>query len=203
MTEARGPVDWQAAYARLEETRRALEAGGALPPEEIERILRARAAALAKPIEEAPTPTDLLDLLVFSLAQERYAIETSHVLEVIPLRDLTPVPCTPPFVLGVVNHRGRILPVLDLRGLLDLGCQGAPEGSRVIVVEAGGMTFGVLADAVSESVRVGSPELAPPAATLTGGRQTFLRGVTGEMVAVLDLEGLARDRRIVVDDETV
>lgn len=203
MTEARGPIDWQAAYARLEQARRAIEAGGALPPEEIERILRARAAALAKPVAEAPTPTGLLDLLVFSLAGERYAIETSHVLEVVPLRDLTPVPCTPPFVLGVVNHRGRILPVLDLRRLLDLGGQGAPEGSQAVVVEAGGMTFGVFADLVVDTTRLGSSELAPPAPTLTGRRQAFLRGVTGEMVAVLDLEGLARDRRIVVDDETV
>src|SRR3990172_12567895 len=116
-------------------------------PEEVKRILRERAEALAKPVEEARTPTEPLELLVFSLAGERYGIETAQVLEVVPLRGLTPVPCTPPFVLGVVNHRGRIRPVLDLRRLFELATPGVPEGGRVVAVEAGGMTFGIFADA--------------------------------------------------------
>jgi purine-binding chemotaxis protein CheW len=112
-----------------------------------------------------------------------------------------PVPGTPSFVLGVMNHRGRILPVLDVRGLFELAGRGVPEGSRVLAVEAGGMTFGVFAEAVIGTVTVGAHELAPPPVILPADRQAFLRGVTGEMVAVLDLEVLARDPRITVNDE--
>jgi len=201
MNEARRAIDWDRTYARLEEVRRTLDASGNLPPDEVTRVLRARAQALAKPLDEAPTRAEARELLVFSLAVERYGIEAAHILEVVPVMELTPVPCTPPFVLGVMNHRGRILPVLDLRRLFELGGQGVPAGGRVAAVEAGGMTFGVFAEAVIGTVTVGAHQVAPPPVVLTGDRQALIEGVTGEMVAVLDLEALARDPRIVVNDE--
>jgi chemotaxis signal transduction protein len=71
----------------------------------------------------------------------------------------------------------------------------------VAAVEAGGMTFGVFAEAVLGTVTVGAHEVAPPPVILTGDRQALIEGVTGEMVAVLDLEALARDPRILVNDE--
>ncbi|MBI4637215.1 MAG: purine-binding chemotaxis protein CheW [Candidatus Rokubacteria bacterium] len=169
--------------------------------EAAKRILRERAQALAKPLEEAVAPTATMELLVISLAGERYGIETARIVEVVPLRDLTPVPCTPPFVLGVVNHRGRILPVLDLRRLFELAGQGATEGCRVVAVDAGGLTFGLFAEAVAGTLRVASHDIAPPPVTLARDRQALIEGVTRGMVAVLDLEALARDPRIVVNDE--
>jgi purine-binding chemotaxis protein CheW len=201
MNAARRVIDWDRAYARLEEVRRSLDASGSLPPDEVTRLLRARAQALAKPLEEAAPPAEGLELLVFSLDEERYGIEMAHVREVLPLRDLMPVPRTPSFVLGVMHHRGRILSVLDLRRLLELGGRRVAEGSRVVAVEAGGMTFGVFAEAVMGTVTVGAHEVAPPPVILSGDRPAFLRGVTGEMVALLDLEALARDPRITVNDE--
>ncbi|MBI4573671.1 MAG: purine-binding chemotaxis protein CheW [candidate division NC10 bacterium] len=194
-------LNWQQAYARLERARRALEAGGDLSPEEVRRILRDRAVALARPLEEAPTPAEVLELLLFSLGGGRYAVETAHVLEAVPLRELTPVPCTPPVILGVINHRGRILPVLDFRRLFESAGQGVTEGSRVVVVETGGMTSGIYADAVAGTVRIAAHELAPPPAGPAGGRQGFIRGVTGDMVAVLDVQALGQDPRIVVNEE--
>ena len=201
MNETRPAVNWQVVYSRLEQTRRTLEAGGSLPPDEVKRILRDRAQALAKPLAEARTPAEVLELLVFSVAGERYGIETVHVLEVVPLRELTPVPCTPSFVLGVVNHRGRILPVLDFGRLFDLTGAGVTEGSRVVAVEAGGTTFGIFTDSVAGAIRVSAHEIAHPPVTLTGDRHAFIRGVTGAMVALLDLEALAKDPRIAVNDE--
>ena len=193
--------EWQEVYARLAKTGQALETGGEVRPDEVTRILRGRAQALAKPLEEAPSPTEVLELLVFSLAGERYGIETVHILEVIPLRELTLVPNAPPFVLGVVNHRGRIVPVLDFRRLVELVGRGVAEGSRAVVVEAGGMVFAIITDVVQGIVGVGAHELALLPAAVAGGRQVFLRGVTAAMVAVLDLPALARDPRIVVNDE--
>lgn len=195
-------LNWQTVSSRLTQPREALDAGGERSPDEIRRILRERALTLAKPLAEVRTPEEVLDLLVFSLAGERYGVETTHVLEVISLRELTPVPCTPPVILGVVNHRGRILPVLDLRRLFGLSGQSVTNEGRVVAVEAGRMTCGIFADAVIGAIQVAAHEVAPPpAVTHGGGRQAFIRGVTGEMVAVLDLDALARDQRIVVNDE--
>lgn len=170
-------------------------------PEEITRILRQRAEALAKPAGEVRPPAELLELLVLSLGAERYGIEAAHVLEVVPLRGLTPVPGTPPLVLGVVNLRGRVLPLLDLRPLFELGGQGIAAGGRVVAVVVGGMTFGIFADAVAGTVRVAKDEVTPPPAALAGEHRALIRGVTREMVAVVDLDGLARDPRITVNEE--
>lgn len=194
-------IDWQAAHVRLERARRALEARGEVAPEEAQRILDERAKALARPRERVSLPTVTLDLLVFSLGAERYGIETACVVDVLRSPELTRVPCTPPFVLGVVNHRGRIVPVLDLQRLFRRAGPGAPAESRVVTVEARGMSFGILAAAVTGSIRIGADDLAPPPAALVGSGSSLVRGVTADMVAVLDVDALVRDSRIVVDEE--
>ncbi len=203
MKETERGVDWRAAYARLEETSRTLDAVRERSPEEIKRILRERAKALAKPLEEPAPRGEVLELLAFSLAGERYALEAASVLEVVLLRDLTPVPCTPPSILGVVNHRGRILPVIDFRRLLDLTGQEVGEKRWVVMVEAERMTFGIGAEAVTGTIRIQASDLAPPPMSLPHDRQALIRGVTAEMVAVLDLEALAHDPRIMVNEEVV
>src|ERR1019366_1698015 len=111
-------------------------------------ILRERARALSRPRKQAPVAEASLELLEFRLAQEHYALETRYVREVYPLKDLTPLPCTPPFVLGIVNVRGRILPVIDLKKFFDLPEQGVTDLHRIILIEGNEMALGLLADAV-------------------------------------------------------
>ena len=169
--------------------------------EEVQRILKKRAEALARPLQKRQMLAEPLEILVFSLAGERYAVDTAHVEDVVPLPEITPLPCTPSFVLGVVNHRGRILPVLDFRRLFDLSGEGIPEGARLVAAEAGGMRFALFADTVAGIVRVDMRELTPPPVTFTDDRKAWLLGVTREMVAVLDLEAIVRASRIVVNEE--
>lgn len=174
---------------------------GHLPREEVQRILKKRAEALARPLQERPTIAEPLELLVFSLAGERYAVDTAHVQDVVPLREITPLPCTPSFVLGVVNHRGRVLPVLDFRRLFGLAGEGRPEGARLVAAEAGGMRFAIFAEKLEGTTRMEKRDVAPLPLTFTDDQNAWLLGVTGEMVAVLDLEAMVRASRIVVDEE--
>jgi len=169
--------------------------------EEVQRLLKKRAEALARPLEERPPLAESIEILVFSIAGERYAVDTAHVHDVVPLRELTALPCTPSFVLGVVNHRGRILPVLDFRRLFDLAGDGVPEGARLVAAEAGGMRFAIFADKLTGITRVDLREVTPPPATFTDDQKAWLLGVTGEMVAVLDLQAMVRQSRIVVNEE--
>jgi purine-binding chemotaxis protein CheW len=201
MRGTRPGIDWQEVHARVERTRQALDAAEASSPEEIRRILSERARALARPLGAPATTGERLELLVVVLAKERYGIEIAHVEDVLPLRELTPVPCTPPLVLGVINHRGRVLPVLDLRRLFDLTGEGIAEGSRVVAVEIGGMSAGLYGDGLEGIVELGLDEVSPASTTLGGERQAFLRGVTPDMLAVLDLEALIRDPRMAVNDD--
>ncbi|MGH8629769.1 MAG: chemotaxis protein CheW, partial [Burkholderiales bacterium] len=121
------------------------------------KILRARARALARSPSPASTAGALLEVLEFGLAQERYAVETRHVREVHPLKELTPLPCTPPFVLGVVNLRSRIVPVFDIRKLFQLPQQGLTDLHRVIVVHGVALELGLLAETIV-AVRSIAPE---------------------------------------------
>ncbi len=166
-----------------------------------ERILRARAQALSRPPQQSPVPSTMLDLLEFRLASERYALETRHVQDVHPLRELTPLPCTPPFVLGIVNVRGRILPVLDLKKFFDLPERGLTDLHRIILVRGNDLEFGLLADVIVGVRSVAADSLQPSLPTLTGIRADYLKGIGEQQLVVLDLDRILSDPKIIVHDE--
>ena len=167
---------------------------------EAERILRARAQALAQTPRPAPVGT-MLELLEFRLASERYALESRHVQEVHPLRDLTPLPCTPPFILGIVNVRGRIFPVVDLKKFFDLPERGLTDLHRIILVRGHGLELGLLADVIVGVRSVAAESLQPPLPTLTGIRADYLKGIGEERLVVLDLDRLLSDPKIIVHED--
>lgn len=164
-------------------------------------ILRRRARALARVPEAAPARTEVLEVLEFSVAPERYAVENRLVREVCPFKDLTPLPCTPAFVLGIVNVRGRLLPVLDLKKFFELPDQGVSDLHRVILVRSGEVELGLLADMMVGVRTIPTGSLQPSLPTLTGIREDYLQGVTAERLIVLDLARILADPRIVVHEE--
>jgi purine-binding chemotaxis protein CheW len=164
-------------------------------------ILRNRARALARPPTAASADGTTLELLEFSLAQERYAVENRYVREVCPFKELTPLPCTPPFLLGIVNIRGRILPVLDLKKFFDLPEKGLTDLHRIILVRNDDLEVGLLADAISGVRSIPAESLQPTLPTLTGIREDYLKGVTAERLVVLDLGHILADPKIVVHEE--
>ena len=165
------------------------------------KILKNRAAALAREFEPPRTAEDYLELVVFGLASETYAIEGSFVTEIRPLKELTPLPCTPPFVLGVINQRGQILSILDLKKFFDLPTIGLPDLNKVIALRMNDMEFGILADVVVGMRDVLIEEIHPPPPTLKGIQAQYLKGVTQNGMIVLDGTKILSDRKIVVHEE--
>ncbi|MBI5446920.1 MAG: purine-binding chemotaxis protein CheW [Deltaproteobacteria bacterium] len=179
----------------------AAEAGEWIPTqEERRRILRQRARALARVPEREPAG-ERLQVVEFLVSSERYGIESAYVGEVYPLKDLAPIPCTPPFVLGVVNVRGRILSVLDLRKFFDLPEKGPSDLNKVLILGDGAMEFGVLADEILGFRSLPADALQPSLPTLTEVRAEYLKGVTRERLVVLDGSKILSDPRIVVHEE--
>jgi purine-binding chemotaxis protein CheW len=171
------------------------------PADDPREILRSRARALARVPERAAEAGAVADLLEFRLAQEHYAIESRLVQEVCPFKELTPLPCTPSFVLGIVNVRGRIVPVIDLKKFFDLPEKGLTDLHRIILVRGSDLELGLLADDIAglRSIPVESIRAVPP--TLQGIRADYLKGVTAERLIVLDLGRILADPRIVVNEE--
>ncbi|MBI2224293.1 MAG: purine-binding chemotaxis protein CheW [Betaproteobacteria bacterium] len=194
-------LDWREVQRRLEAARAAMERGWAPDAEEAKRILKARARALAREPAKDEVDDDYIEVVEFVLAYEQYAVETRHVREIHPLEHLTPLPCTPAFVLGIVNVRGEILSVIDLRKFFDLPEKGLTDLNKVIVLESGPMVFGILADAVIGAKRIRLAGIQPSLPTLTGVREAYLKGVTAERTVILDAGKLLADETIVVQEQ--
>lgn len=169
--------------------------------EEEQRILKARAVALAREPLKSEEAGERIEVVEFQLADERYAIESIYIGEVYPLKDLTLLPCTPPFVLGIINLRGRILSVIDLHTFFDLPNRGLSDLNKVIVLHDGTMEFGLLVDAIIAARWIPRSSLLPSLPTLTEIRAEYLLGITPERLVVLDGGKILADNRIVVHEE--
>jgi purine-binding chemotaxis protein CheW len=178
-----------------------MERGWTPTPEERKKVLRARRQALAQEPKKEEAAGDYLEVVEFLLAYETYGIESSYVREVYPLKELTPLPCTPSFVLGIVNVRGQILPVIDLKRFFDLPEKGLTDLNKLIIVQAGEMELGILADAILGVRSIPLREIQPSLPTLTGIRADYLKGVTNTGMVVLDGGKILSGQRIVVHDE--
>lgn len=173
---------------------------GARSSEEERRLLRERARLLAREIRPEKGARSELELVVFTLGPENYAVESGYVREVYPLNSLTPLPGAPPFVLGLTNLRGEILSIVDVHAFFELPNQGLTDRSRVIVLRSHRMEFGILADSVAGTRRLSADDLHPPLPTLTGIREEYLKGVTGERLIVLDAGRLLTSPSVIVNE---
>jgi len=196
-------VDWSEVRRRLEILQGAMARSATPAVEEIRRILKSRAKALAREAPEKEGGENFIQVVTFLLAFENYAIDSCSVREVYPLKELVPLPGTPPFVLGITSVRGRIISVLDLKKFFDLPEKGLTDQNKVIVVRADFMEFGLLADAILGTRSIPLAEIQPSLATLTGIRSDYLRGVTKDRLVVLDAARLVSDPRIIVHEESM
>lgn len=195
-----GKVDWNAVHQRLEAISAAIEKGLSPGPGDRERILKARAEVLARETEETKDK-DSFEIVEFLLANENYGIESRYIREVYPIRDYTPLPCTPSFVLGLINVRGQIMSVINIKKFFDMPDKGISDLNKVIIIHADMMEFGILADEILGVRNVALSDIQPPPPALTGIREECLRGITREQTVILDAKRLLEDGKIVVFEE--
>ncbi len=168
---------------------------------EIRTKLKNRAIAMAQELQEKKAESAITDVIIFMLATENYGIESLYVREVWPLKDFTPLPAVPSHILGIINVRGQILPVVDLKKFFNLPEKGLGELNKVIILNNSQMEFGVLADVVygTQSIVLEDIQMVPP--TISGIGQEFLKGVTKENLIILNGDRLLSDKSIVVEDK--
>jgi len=172
-----------------------------ITPEEKRTILRSRAKELSREIESKETDEESFEIMEFLLAHETYAIETHFIREVYPMTELTHLPCTPAFVSGLINIRGQILTVIDMKKFFDLPERGITNLNKVIVVKKETLELGILADEIIGIRNIPANGLKPPLSTMTGIYADYLKGVTGERLILLDMERFLTDRRLIVHEE--
>lgn len=166
-----------------------------------QQIFRNRARTLAAEATADHGAIEGIDVVEIRLAHERYALESAYVREVFPLREWTPLPATPEYVLGVINVRGQILSVMDLRVFFELPREAVTKATKVVVLRSDDMELGIVADAVIEARSIALTAIRPPLPTITGIREAYLRGVAEDDLVILDAARLLADKSIIVNEQ--
>jgi len=159
---------------------------------------RARALTVREVAAEAETGEEIL---IFQLGGAGYSVPAQFIREVQPLGDVTPLPSTPLFVVGLINVRGRLLTALDIRPLLAIPPAAPQADAYLLVLMANGMEVGLLADTVTEVSR-SADALAPVPSTAAGRGAAWVRGVDRRLNLLLDPEVLLADPRLTINSSS-
>lgn len=133
----------------------------------------------------------LLQLVSFMIGDEEFGVDILLVQEIIRMLQVTKVPNAPDFVDGVINLRGRIIPVIDLRCKLGIPRKEHDKNTRIIVVEVSGKTIGFIVDAVTEVLRIPSSITEAPPEIVTGINSEFINAVgklEDRLLILIDIE---------------
>lgn len=194
-------IDWAEIHQRIDRARKALDPTGLSCEQDEQAVLRARASTLAQQSSSTGAVGELVSVIEFSLASETYAVESTFVRETFPLTDFTPLPGVPPFVLGIVNVRGQILSIVDLKKFFDLPERGLGQLNKLIILHSTEMEFGVLADEILGVRSIPSEAIQPAPVIISGIGRDYIQGVTTNGVIVLDTNKLLTDEQIVVHQQ--
>lgn len=136
-----------------------------------------------------------MQLVVFKLKQQdmvcEYGVSVTTVQEIIPMTPPTKLPQTPDFIEGIINLRGRVIPIIDLKKRFNMGTSDLTAESRSVVVEVGGKTVGIIVDEVSEVMRLPLDNIEPPPAVMGAIASEYITGVgklDNRLLILLDMD---------------
>jgi purine-binding chemotaxis protein CheW len=169
--------------------------------EEEQALLRKRAERAALSSLDTPEALASIDTLVVMLGNEPYGL---------PLRALTvayqatmlvvPVPCTPPFIAGVANIRGRVVPVIDLAVLLGISGTSISDLTAIVVAANDNMTVAFRVSAIGETILVGVGELVPVSGLFDLAKREYVQGALPDGTIVLNMDAILNDPALIVDE---
>lgn len=164
-------------------------------------ILKQRAKKLAIPLEKEVVSGEQINVLEFLLAAEKYAIDSTYISEVILISEVTPLPCTPDFIVGIINLRGKILSVIDIKKFLSIAKDNTTEIKKVIIVKHNDIEVGILASEILGNLNIQLNKLQTKVTTVTEINNNFIIGVTKERLIVLDIKELLSNDLIIINEE--
>jgi purine-binding chemotaxis protein CheW len=174
-------------------------------PRDVRGILEERAQWLARVPEKKAASGETIEVLTFHMGMEFIGIPTEGVLEVQPLsaHHWSRVPCAPDFIVGIVNLRSRIYSIMNLAVFWGLPARPLSDKAHILLVRSGRvgdqeMELTLLTDDLDKICCLRLDDLNPPPPTVSAKVQSHLRGVTTDMMMVLDLESFLSDPDIIV-----
>jgi len=152
------------------------------------------------PVKSDDAHGELIQLVSFNLDQEEYGVDVLKVREIIRMPIVTRVPNTPYYVEGVINLRGKVVPIISMRKKFSLTEAENDKQTRIMVMDMEGELMGFIVDAVSEVIRISGSEIQPSPAMVAGGiDQECIAGVINQaerLLVLLNLEKMfSRDEK--------
>lgn len=167
---------------------------------ELEKILNHRAELLAKKETIDNEQEAAYDSVIFVIQKENYAIQSIYVREVFQLTDFTFIPGLPPYYVGIINFRGTMLPIINLKILFGIKEVGLTEMNKVIVLENEGHRIGILADYIIGNLSIKLNNLKEAPLTLTGIGIDFLSGIMPDGLIFLNGDLFLNSQKLVIND---
>lgn len=137
--------------------------------------------------------TNMLELVGFIIANEFFALEINSICEIIKVNDITRVPNTPSYIRGVINLRGKVIPIIDMREKLNLDHITYDKNTRIIILEFNNMIVGIIVDAVREVLRIDAAVTEPPPAVVKGIASDYISAIgklDDKLINILNLDYL-------------
>jgi len=150
-----------------------------------------RDGAMTVAAPDAPEMRQEIQLACFKVGAELYALDIMKIKEIIRPQKLTPIPKAPSFIEGVINLRGAVIPVADMRKRFDQPVRQDNRKSRIVICSLAGKIIGLLVDEVTEVQRYGRKEIAPAPQFIKGAQADYFLGVArrgDELIMLIDLE---------------
>ena len=228
-TDKKREFDWQSVRERIAAANASLTGSDEISPELLHKIWARRAAQLAE-VPPQEDESEHIQLVLFRLGREIYGVNAQHVFDIRPAELITHVPRVPDWVTGVVNLRGRVLSVVDLRRFFGLpradsadgrhpdevnGSEPVEETYHLMVIETPNMEVALLTDEVLTIEALPTSQVRDTAGTVRGLRPEYVRGVVtrengdadaskdSAMLVVLNLPALLGDERLIIHEEVV
>ncbi|PKM80308.1 MAG: chemotaxis protein CheW [Firmicutes bacterium HGW-Firmicutes-14] len=130
-------------------------------------------------------------IVVFKLDLEAYGVSIDNIKEIITMRDITGVPRSADFIEGIINLRGNVIPIFNLRMKFGLAEKVIDKSTRIMVVEVAGNVMGLIVDSVNEVIRLKEESIEPPSGTITAGvERQFIEGIAkvgDRLIIILEL----------------
>jgi purine-binding chemotaxis protein CheW len=144
--------------------------------------------------------------LTFELGSEAFGLEISHVTEIVGMQPITPIPESQAYVKGVINLRGKIIPVIDVRLRFGRECAEYDDRTCIIVVDILGTSVGLIVDCVAEVITIDDANIVPPPDYRSGVNTRYIKaiGKVGcDVKLLLDCEKLFRDEELAALEQAV
>jgi purine-binding chemotaxis protein CheW len=139
---------------------------------------------------------ELLQLVSFNIGDEEFGVDILKVQEINRMVQVTRVPNTPDYVLGVINLRGKVIPIIDMRNRLGMATKEFDKDTRIVIVEIESKVIGFVVDAVSEVIRINKSITEPPPPMVAGIDSEYITAIgklEDRLLILLDLRKILTD----------